>query len=574
MATLLDMASEIEQQLCPNIMGSLAVGRSKVLVGAAHGALVTVLKQPGSIVRRKAPYFVVPPLSSLARDHQSSSIQSNSRQWLIDEVVGTVLQRQSLVIRMADRDQLSAFLRNVAHHPRVTTSHQDGLIYIDQSMTVADCLQELGIQVAYACPVTRLSRDQLQTVLGSLECLILLEGLFWTAEDLQTMRAHLPNCTIVVGIQQGLEGEVSDLSPNWVRINPSTAGEDEIAGQNGPSLKQQASLEQQLFTLAHQRLGSSHGLLKIVRRLVASGTELTVIQQLLDKSDPKFSLLEYVLAPLGTPERWILAVLLALGHGVSLTAEQIAMITGPLNPESTLQLLLNRDLLVRLGDRYATTVVVAEVLGANFKLQPWMKRVVDYVLPWADTHQYDVEVMVQELPLLLYTLKWAVGEGAWAEVLRLARSLDPTLVLMSRWDCWRQVLQFALQAAQHLGDRSSEAWAWHQLGTRALCEEDIPTAYDALSRAAQLRKALPDSSAFRLTQHNLNYLLQGTIPRKVLATDPVMAVQQPFDRRRMYFTLALICLVTFGISAGIGLAIQWVLQPESPSVSPTAEDGP
>lgn len=561
------MASEIEQQLCPNIIGSLAVGRSKVLVGAAEGALVIVLEQPGSIAHRKAPYFVLPPLSALGKVNQSSSISSSARQCLMDEVVSTVLQRQSLAISMADRDQLSVFLRNLAHHPRVTTSHQDGLIYINQSMTVADCLQELGMQVAYSCPVIRFSHDQLQTILGSLECLILLEGLFWTAEDLQTLCSHLPNCTIVAGVQQGLEGELGALSADWVRMNLAIPEDDGIVSQDEPTL------EQQLFTVAHQRLGSSQGLLKIVHRLVASGTERTVIQQLLDKPDPKFSLLEYVLAPLGTPERWILAVLLALGHSVSLTAEQIAMITGPLNPEPMLQSLLDRDLLVRSGDRYATTAAVAEVLGANFRIQPWMKRVLDYVLPWANTHQHEVEVIEQELTLLLYTLKWAVGEGGWSEVLQLAKFIDPTLVLTARWDCWRQVLQFALQAAQHLGDRSSEAWAWHQLGTRALCEEDIPTAYDALSRAAQLRKSLPDSSAFVLTQHNLNYLLQATVPQKALGTDQIMAVQQPFDRHRMYFTLALICLATFGISVGIGLAIQWIVQPEAPPISVPAKDG-
>ncbi|MBD2325811.1 hypothetical protein [Alkalinema sp. FACHB-956] len=567
MKILLDMASEIEQQLHPSIIGSLTVGGSKVLVGAAHGALVTVLDKPATIARRRLPYFSLPPPSSLG----GLNLSLSNRQW-VDEVIHTIVQRQSVVLSLTDWDQLSAFLRNLAHHPSITTSHPDGLIYISQSMTVADCLQELVTLVAYSCPTTRLRPRQLQEVLGSLECLIFLEASFWTPEDLRSMQSHLPACTIVAGVTDLGEGQSAFSTIGWRTMTPGDLVASDSHGKGSPSYEQ--GIEQQVRAEIEHHFGSSQVLLKMVRRLITAGPNLSVIQQFLKQSDPKFSLLEHVLAPLGTPERWILAVLLALGPSVSLAAEQIAKITGPLNPEPMLQSLLDRDLVVRWGDRYAASAGVAEVLGRNFKAQPWMKRVLDHVLPWAEAHQQDVDGIGQELPLLLYSLKWAVGEGLWSEVLRLARSLDHTLVLAARWDCWRQVLQFALQAAQQLEDRSAEAWAWHQLGTRALCEEAIPTAYDALSRSAQLRKTLPDPLALAVTQHNLNYLLQSTLPKKATEPGDPIAVQQPVDRRRMYLILGLICFATFGLSVGIGLAVQWVLQPDAPPLSVPRDDEP
>ncbi|HEX8085143.1 MAG TPA: hypothetical protein VF529_12705 [Solirubrobacteraceae bacterium] len=107
-----------------------------------------------------------------------------------------------------------------------------------------------------------------------------------------------------------------------------------------------------------------------------------------------------------------------------------------------------------------------------------------------------------EAPAILALLSRAVEGGRDAEAIALARAVDRPLAASRRWGAWGEVLERALGAAERLGDADAEAWARHQLGTRAFCLGTAGAAATLLERALELRDAA-------VTRHNLRIVRGG-----------------------------------------------------------------
>src|SRR6185436_3755270 len=75
-----------------------------------------------------------------------------------------------------------------------------------------------------------------------------------------------------------------------------------------------------------------------------------------------------------------------------------------------------------------------------------------------------------------------------------------------RWGAWATVLERCLAAAKATKDRSAEAWALHQLGTRAVCLGEPARARALLSQAAAVRESLGDAAAAAISRQNLEFV--------------------------------------------------------------------
>lgn len=84
--------------------------------------------------------------------------------------------------------------------------------------------------------------------------------------------------------------------------------------------------------------------------------------------------------------------------------------------------------------------------------------------------------------------------------------MESLLALSKRWGLWEHVLQRGLQASQAERDKASEAWALHQLGTRALCLEENTVAFRYFTRALEIQESLSDFTGLALTRQNFNLL--------------------------------------------------------------------
>jgi hypothetical protein len=108
----------------------------------------------------------------------------------------------------------------------------------------------------------------------------------------------------------------------------------------------------------------------------------------------------------------------------------------------------------------------------------------------------------------------ATNTRRWGEALRLGQILEAALVADVRWDAWAMVLEQCLLAAKAIGDRTAEAWALHEIGSRAICVGERRGARSALSEALKLRESLGDPGAAAATRQNLGVVLAPEIAQE------------------------------------------------------------
>lgn len=122
------------------------------------------------------------------------------------------------------------------------------------------------------------------------------------------------------------------------------------------------------------------------------------------------------------------------------------------------------------------------------------------------------EAIFAESRLLRETLQAYVKQKRWAEVLRRVKSTEKVFAIAKWWGAWEQLLNLGLQAAWALEDEGAEAWALHQLGTLAFCQEQVTLGYDLLKQALELRTDLGEKTAIAFSQHNLSQLKALIVP--------------------------------------------------------------
>ena len=140
------------------------------------------------------------------------------------------------------------------------------------------------------------------------------------------------------------------------------------------------------------------------------------------------------------------------------------------------------------------------------------KRAVAYFANWIEPRQHDVKTILETLPVLMRSLRWGVKFGMAAEVIRITKSLELTLVLTGRWESWTNALCLAAQSATAAGDKAALGWVRHQDGTKAICEGNVAEGRQLLEQALQIRQELRDKAGADVTRHNLKLVAPPTLP--------------------------------------------------------------
>jgi hypothetical protein len=543
-----------EDELQTELVGALYTGVYELSVGAAAGHLLKRDTRGPVLVPNGRPILQIPPAPARFVGR-------------VEEIAAAVLALKSgRSVELWGELGMgkSALLRYLAHHPEVTTSHPDGILSLGQlrpmtdrkSETLGDLRQALIDTFYYTYPDGPLSAAAIEQALGEPQALILVDGGEWSGADLQQLQATLSRCTFLVASEQRRLTAGGALAAQTIELKALPLAAMQLLLEqvlNQPL----TGTELGVFTTLWERFqGNPQRVLQAAAIAQRGGwADLAAVQPGLSAQAAQRALAHQAWQGLATPERWIVALMMAL-PGVGLRQEQIAQITGPRDPRTNLQALVQWRLVMGQGDRYVLATALKGAVGAEFDPQPWLERALTYWLAWIESA--DVEAVLADLAGIMFILRWAVGQGRWADVLQLARALDLPLTLGKQWETWGRVLQWALQAAWHLQDPAAEAWAWHQLGTRALCQDDVTTAYDALSQALKLRQDLGDRAGAALTQHNRDRLMRTVVPADRRVTP-----------RQTALALALLSVVTFSLALALGLGVQkWF------HFGPAHSDGP
>jgi RecA/RadA recombinase len=548
----------IAQRLVPDVRGSLNVGRYQVLVGAAAGVLLQPIVQTTNLVAKPSTTLQIPPAPRQFLGQEAALAQA----------IAALQAGRSLEIVGPPGSGKSAFLRQLAHHPAVTTSHPDGILQISQLDPIGDLVQSLGETFYHLYPESYLSLSEWQAALRDCQALLMVNAPSARLEDLQQLGAILPQSTLVVTATvprlaaAGLPQSIVTIGLTAVPLSESQQLVEAVLARSLTAVEC-GQLKQlwQCFRGESARMRQLAQLQRDTPTAWDHWSNWLAAHPQADEPVVQQHLVEQLMQGLDTPQRWILGLLTALA-GVSLTIEQIAAMTGPQDPRSSLQQLIRLGLVQMLAQRYRAVDYLQPWLARQFVSQPWMERGATVMQDWCKGQS--PEAIVAELPVVMAFTRWAAGAKHSQMVLDLARSLDPALILGKQWEQWGRVLQWALQAAGQLADTRSAAWAWHQLGTRALLLEDITTAYDALQQALKLRQAsgtsAADQTAIDLTQFNLTQVIQSALP-----THKQAEVRAEATRSTPYGALLVIALVTFVVALLLGLAIKPLLEPSERS---------
>jgi hypothetical protein len=106
----------------------------------------------------------------------------------------------------------------------------------------------------------------------------------------------------------------------------------------------------------------------------------------------------------------------------------------------------------------------------------------------------------------LALIELAAGKQDWATVAQLVKAVDAVLFVTGRWQALHHALGRGLAAAKASGDVAAEALFSHQLGTLALCRDDLSEALELLRYALVLREQFGDQAGAELTRRNLRTL--------------------------------------------------------------------
>ena len=490
------------------IAGHVAVGRYVLEIGDPSGALVRdASRGDGAKARPRPTPILLRPKSvrGLLDRREFAAALSSLDAGLPVEVTGEPGIGKT------------AFLRQLAHHPRAAT-FADGIVYLSARHLPSLDLLQLLFEAFYEWDeVRKMTEAEIRHGLEQKHALILLDDLQVTQDELERVCDVAPRAGFVIATRarclwseghtitlKGLPADDAVLLLERTIERPIEAAERAAAEHLCAALEGHPLRILQAAALARERGISLDGW----AREISPETLLTSL-----------------LASIDEKQRRALLALTAL-RGVPLAAQEISGLAEITDIEPSLTALARLGLVVGSHGRYQLADGVADRLRRREDLKPWVNRAITYFTAWAERHHRNPNALLHESVALLQTQQYAADARRWGEVFRLGRILDGALVIGSRWGAWALALDRCLAGAKATGDRAAEAWALHQLGTRALCLGEAGLARTLLGQAVKLRETLPDDAAAAASRGNLGFVVvpvarPSPAASKTLVDDPL-----------------------------------------------------
>lgn len=490
------------------VSGQIAVGDNnlQIRIGSVHGGEVNVLlpEQQPSIRARSTPAAVRPrPFPGLL-DREDEL-----------KAAATAL-RSAMPVEFHGRAGLgkTSLLRHLAHHPTATL-FPDGVVYLVAGRQAMDDLLQSLFDVFFESDVPlKPSAGRIRQGMQGKQALILLDDVALAWEEVAVLMDAAPACSFLLASpERRLWGEGRPIGLDGLPTTDALALMERELGR--PLTSQEKPAAQALCT---ELGGHPLQILQAAAMVREEGLGLAEVARRVRGSAPGEAVAAQVLPVLSEPERRVLAVLTAL-DGASVHGDYLPAMAGLSEVAGVLQGLQQRGLVQAHSPRYSLTGELGAYLRERWDVNPLSERALAAFIAWAEEQRAPARLL-EETGTILRLLAWAVGAERWGEVLRLSRLVEGALALGCRWSAWAEVLERALEAALSLGDRAAEAWARHQLGSRALCLGDVATARMFLVQALRMREALGDRAGAAVTRHNLDVLLSGPVSSEEPAQEP------------------------------------------------------
>ena len=393
----------------------------------------------------------------------------------------------------------SVLLRYLAHDPAIADIFADGIVHyhLANYQSASDLLQTL-FETFYDCRTPfKATNTQIRHALKGKKALIILdvaEGI--TPKDIEIIIDHLSDCSFLIGSpERYFWGEGRSTALRGLELNQALGRE--------LSVKEKAEAEKLVTGLE----GHPLHILQAVALAQAEQRSLATIAMQGKTGTTKIDWVKQAIASLSRPERWIFSLLAALGANVTIGAEAIAKIVDLPDATAPLATLLRRNLVEGDGDRFQMASSLAKDVQPHLDVSIWMEKATQFFTSWTQQQQNlpDLpDLLLQESDAIMRSLEWLAETGQGLKVVELGRTIEGAFALKGLWGRWEQVLQWMLEVARASEDQVIAAFALHQMGTRALCLDQLAIAQDYLTRALEIREAIGDRLGIEATKHNLN----------------------------------------------------------------------
>jgi len=474
-----------------DVSGQIAIGNNNLQI-QNHGGVVNIVKpssrspfkkRAGSVWHRPRPF---PTL--LDRVEESQVIQSSVQNGISVSVFG-----QAGIGK-------TTFLSHMAHLPE-TNKYPDGVFYLYvREQRFDDLLQMLFDTFFSSAGNVMPTTGQLRHLLQSVRAVIFLDDLTLARDDAQALIAIMPlSCFVLASVEQSLwgEGEVIPLGG---------LPEQEQVELFAREIKRPLSEDEKTDALiiCYYLQGHPLRIVQAASLVTSAGKTISEIKKQFKNDSTPLAAAQELLNNLSVSQKRALAVLGAAA-GALIPLSIIGTLLKLTDVQGVLKSLVDMGLVWNQGSRYGLGGSLVGQIGRLWNLSSWEDTLINYFADWLT--QQPKDALIEEASDLLVRVIQKAGEkNLWPEVIRIGRALEGVLILNRRWQAWLDILNLILKAAKADGDRSAEAWALHQLGSRAMCLNNADQALQLLTHAFSIRHAIGDKGGLAVTQHNLNIL--------------------------------------------------------------------
>ena len=388
----------------------------------------------------------------------------------------------------------------------------DGTILLSaRDTSPADLLQRLHAALHVCDTPVHATERQLANGLRDRQALVLVDDHAGSAEDARTILETASACAFAIASEEEVEG--LDVLRVPIDALPPDAGVELVARATDrePSPLETARIRELHTTVAGRPL-----LLLQTAALIHEGAvDPEAAGRLAAEDDPVEALADRLEGILDEAPRRALLVLEAVAPA-SLSSRDTGAIADRDDPAGALEALAHRGLARVEGARYRAAGGLAARVADRHDPDVWRARALDHFSAilggGADDAGEEERTTGVDAGALRWALAHALESSRWAAAAVVGRAVERALALQGRWDAWKEAIEGVLEAARALGDRSGEAWALHQLGTRALALGDEERAAADLERAIGIREALGHDGAADHSRRNLALLSEDPAP--------------------------------------------------------------
>ena len=528
-------------------IAQVAVGRYLLQLGDPCGAVIreALRAEPAHFRPRQTPVLLRPRLIRGLVDRQTDVAAVLSA---IDAGLAVETSGEPGVGK-------TALLRHLAHHPRAA-AFADGIVYVSARHHASLDLQQLLFEAFYESDAfCKPTEAEIRRGLQDKQALILLDDAHLAQDELEEVLDIAPRAAFVVSTRERrLWREVRCI------VLKGLPAEDAVALLEREIERALDVTERAAAATLCAALGENpRRILQAAAVIREQGLSLDQSPHLIEQTS-----VVNLMASIDEKQRRALLALAAL-PGVLLEVRHVCAIAEIGDIEASLTALVRRGLIVSSETRYELAEGVGDRLRRTEDLKPWTNRAITYFTAWAERHQRSQDTLRLESEALLRVQQHAADARRSGEVLQLGRLLEESLVASARWGAWAVALERCLAAARAIGDRSAEAWALHELGSRALCLGDAGKARALLNQAVTLRESVNDADGVAATRRNLGFVLPPAIeiadsrattpPAGVLDFDSLPLRDLPSPAMSVQTTqrasAALIALLLFVILGGL-----------------------